>query len=106
MTATIERCATGRLRDAYPVGEHDVEIRLPGGADTALLRRLVAQIEADDPRCRRIVYAAPEGSLIDIAAAEAAGFRFVVDVDIPGASLSLLVAEPGWVTRIDQTPLV
>lgn len=63
MTFAIERCTTGRLRDAYPAGEHDVEIRLPDGADTEMLRRLVAEIEADDPSCRRIVYAAPDGDL-------------------------------------------
>jgi hypothetical protein len=28
-----------------------------------MLRRLVAEIEADDPSCRRIVYAAPDGDL-------------------------------------------
>ncbi|HKT04002.1 MAG TPA: hypothetical protein VJT31_31115 [Rugosimonospora sp.] len=96
----LGRCAPGRLHDAYPAGEHDIEIRLPGGADMELLRRLSAAIETDSPRCRRIVYAAPEGDLADIAAAEAADFRYVVDVDVPGASLSLLVAEPGWVTQI------
>jgi hypothetical protein len=100
----IERCTAGRLYNAYPVGEYDVEIRLPGGADTGLLRDLVTQIEVSDPRCRRVVYAAPAGDLADIAAAEAAGFRYVVDVDLPGdASFSLLVAEPGWVTRLDHT---
>jgi len=40
MTFAIERCATGRLRYAYPAGEHDVEFRLPDGADTEMLRRV------------------------------------------------------------------
>ncbi|GCE44881.1 hypothetical protein Rhow_000507 [Rhodococcus wratislaviensis] len=36
-----------------------------------------------------------------IAAAEAAGFRYVVDVDVAESELSLLVSEPGWVTEVD-----
>jgi len=34
-------------------------------------------------------------------AAEMAGFRPVVDVDVPGAELRLFVAEPVWVSNID-----
>jgi len=29
------------------------------------------------------------------------GFRHVVDVDVPGEELSLLVREPEWVTQVD-----
>ncbi|RVX38879.1 hypothetical protein EDD27_1207 [Nonomuraea polychroma] len=97
----LERCATGRLRDAYPVAAHDLELRV-NEATTGLLRALVEAVSVADPRCRRVVYAVPEGDLAGIAAAEAAGFRYVVDVDLADAQLSLLVAEPAWVTRTDM----
>jgi hypothetical protein len=103
----LERCAAGRLRDAYPVAEHDIEVQLTGTSLprpqlTSLLSEVVAAVEAADPACRRIVFAVPEGDLDRISAAEEAGFRYVVDVDLPDSSLSLLVAEPTWVTRIDS----
>lgn len=102
LPVSAERCATGRLRSAYPVSEHDVEIRVPG-ADAELLRSAIAEVMAADPACRRIVYAVAEGDLIATTAAEAAGFRYVVDVDLPdGAALSLLVVEPDWVTATDH----
>ncbi|MGP3962073.1 hypothetical protein ACTWPT_39400 [Nonomuraea sp. 3N208] len=96
----LERCAAGRLRDAYPVAAHDVELQVDG-AGTELLLALVDAVSVADPRCRRVVYAVQEGDLPRIAAAEAAGFRYVVDVDLADAQLSLLVAEPGWATRTD-----
>ncbi|MFG2044924.1 hypothetical protein [Dactylosporangium sp. NPDC048998] len=103
----LERCAAGRLRDAYPVGEHDVEVRvldesLEPDRLTALLTAVVEAVQAADPACRKVVFAAAEGDLGRVASAEQAGFRYVVDVDLPGTSLSLLVAEPAWVTRIDD----
>jgi hypothetical protein len=49
-----------------------------------------------------VVFAAPVDDLEIVAAAEAAGFRYVVDVEVPGEDLSLLVAEPEWVTRVDM----
>lgn len=103
--AVLERCVHGRLRAAYPAAEHDIEIR-PGhvASDelTSLLGSLVAAVQRAEPRCRRIVFAAPLGDVATLAAAESAGFRYVVDVDLPGASLSLAVAEPAWVTSVDM----
>jgi hypothetical protein len=102
--ATLERCAHGRLRHAYPVAEHDVEIRLddaPTDELTALLGALSSAVQQDNPQCRRVVFGAPHGDLAALAAAEKAGFRYVVDVDLAGASLSLAVAEPSWVTSVD-----
>lgn len=102
----LERCATGRLRDAYPVNGHDLEVRLPGrlspGEVTTVLETTARAAFERDPRCRRVVFAVPAGDLVTMAAAETAGFRYVVDVDIPGAELSLLVAEPEWVTAVDM----
>lgn len=101
----VERCAAGRLRDAYPVGAHDVELVLETDQDAktvpALLRTLVAAVRAADPRCRRVVYAVAEGDRIATEYAEAAGFRYVVDIDVQHKQLSLLVHEPEWVTHTD-----
>ncbi|MCG7203685.1 hypothetical protein [Streptomyces arenae] len=100
----LERCAVGRFRDAYPVGLHDIEIRADDLADHALgemLTVLTAALGAADPRCRRLVLAAPAADGPRIAAAETAGFRQVVDVDLGSAELTLLTWEPAWVTRCD-----
>lgn len=113
VTVELVRCAQGRLRLTYPVAAHDVEVRLPDvstGEDiTAALRAVVPAIREADPKCRKVVYAVdgtgsvrgPLSALASIAAAEAAGFRYVVDVDIADAELSLMVAEPDWVTAVD-----
>lgn len=106
----LQRCTAGPLGDAYPVAEHDVEVQVVGTADlTAVLRGLVSAVEAADPGCRRVVFAAAIGDLAAVEAAETAGFRYVLDVDLPSSapgsgvdSRSLLVAEPGWVTHIDE----
>jgi hypothetical protein len=103
----LERCVKGRLRAAYPVAEHDVEARFDGpipepAAVTSVLERAVATVLESDPQCRRVVFAAPEGDVATLAAAERAGFRFVVDVDLPDGPVGLAVAEPEWVTAVDM----
>jgi len=106
MTVVLERCATGRLRDAYPVNRHDVELRLterlPADEVTRVLAAAARGVLAENPHCRRVVFAVPVDDPATMVAAEAAGFRYVVDVDIPGVELSLLVAEPDWVTAVDM----
>ncbi|HJQ45102.1 MAG TPA: hypothetical protein VJ870_02105 [Amycolatopsis sp.] len=101
----IEHCAGGRLGDAYPVNAHDVEVRVHDRLSAAelsvVLGAAVEDALASDPRCRRVVFAAEVADVATITAAEAAGFRHVVDVDLPDAELSLLVAEPAWVTAVD-----
>ncbi|WP_213575840.1 hypothetical protein [Rhodococcus sp. USK13] len=113
VTVELTRCARGRLRHAYPVAAHDVEVRVSDVATaddlTAVLEVLTPAIRIADPQCRKVVYAvdrddsgrSPLSALATSAAAEAAGFRYVVDVDIADAELSLLVAEPDWVTAVD-----
>lgn len=105
ITVRVERCAAGRLKDAYPVGAHDVEVVLETdqGTETAsaLLRTLVRAVRAADPRCRRVVYAVAEGDRNAADRAASAGFRYVVDVDLADRQLSLLVHEPDWVTDTD-----
>lgn len=110
MAVRVERCLTGRLREAYPVAAHDVELQVsevPLEQLTAVLAQESSRILTEDPFCRKVVYGAPQEDLAVMAAAEQAGFRFVVDVDVNGApgeivQLSLLVREPDYVTRVDM----
>lgn len=101
----LQRCVSGRLRDAYPVGAHDVEVHVVDDVAAqeivAPLAELTDAIQAADPQCRRVVFAVPAGHPAMLTAAQAAGFRYVLDVDIPGDELSLLVSEPQWVTQVD-----
>ncbi|MGW1029445.1 hypothetical protein ACWD4J_38175 [Streptomyces sp. NPDC002577] len=101
----LERCAAGRLRDTYPVGAHDVEVWIGDGCPDDvlpdLLRALVDAVQRADPDCRRVIHAVRVGEPGRIAAAESAGFRYVIDVDLAHDELSLLVAEPDWVTGTD-----
>jgi hypothetical protein len=95
----------GDLRDAYPVSHRDIELRVIDGLGSAAvsvaLSELSQAILAADPHTRRVVFAAAAGDEAAVSAARAAGFRYVFDVDVPGAELSLLVAEPDWVTNAD-----
>ena len=103
---SARRCADGRLRDAYPVSAHDVELDvLNGAAPQQITRPLAVLTQAilnSDDSCRRVVIAAAADDQDLVAAAQAAGFRYVLDVDVRGAELSLLVAEPRWVTEFDN----
>ncbi|MGW3954776.1 hypothetical protein ACWEKM_28450 [Streptomyces sp. NPDC004752] len=100
----LERCAAGRLRDAYPVALHDIEVQADDCANEALPHLLTALIDAvsrADPRCRRLVLVTSAADGTRIAAAESAGFRYVVDVDLGSAECSLLTWEPAWATPTD-----
>ena len=103
---SARRCAEGRLRDAYPVGARDVELDVTNDAApqrvTRPLAALTQTILNSDNSCRRVVFAAPADDAAMVSAVEAAGFRYVLDVDVPGAELSLLVAEPSWITELDD----
>ncbi|MFL6131182.1 MAG: hypothetical protein ACJ72A_00150 [Nocardioidaceae bacterium] len=102
----LTRARKSRLRYAYPVGEHDVEVALSGfaapGAWTEVLGRVVAAVEETDPFCRRVVIATDIEDLDALRSAESAGFRYVLDVDLQGGSYRLAVAEPEWVTSVDM----
>ncbi|MCL2533601.1 MAG: hypothetical protein FWE39_05500 [Nocardiaceae bacterium] len=104
----------GALGNAYPAGVADIELDIRGLRDVAALRALGERILRENPACRRIVLPVPAGDLDAIGFAEDAGFRYVVDVDVPGergeiTELSLLVMEPGWVanapTAVNDLPL-
>lgn len=105
-TVLLERVAAGIFRDAVPVGEHDLRVDLdPVPDDDGLVELLGVfreQFSVLDPNCRRLVYAAVEGDLEVIAAAEAAGFRYVVDVEVSDGRYSLMVVEPERVTSVDM----
>ena len=109
MSHHVERTLIGRLSGSYPASEHDVELRIDDVPATDLeqvLRQGSNDVLRADPECRKVVYAATAGDLPAIAAAEAAGFRYVVDVDVADeesgtVELSLLVREPERVTRVD-----
>ncbi|RNM12103.1 hypothetical protein [Nocardioides pocheonensis] len=102
----VARCRSSRLRDAYPVGEHDVEVvttgDLPPDATTALLKAVVQAVEKADPFCRRLVTATDADDLDSLHSAEAAGFRYVLKVDLREGTFNLAVVEPSWVTAVDM----
>lgn len=105
----VERCLEGRLRNAYPAARHDVELQVDGEVHdlTHLLRRESDRILGADPLCRKVVFAVPAGDPDMVLAAEVAGFRYVVEVDIPDPAggvltLVLLVREPAHVTAVDM----
>lgn len=103
---SARRCADGRLRNAYPVSAHDVELSVSNNAApqqiTGPLAKLAHAVLDSDAGCRRVVFAAAVDDGATVSAVEAAGFRYVVDVDVPGAELSLLVAEPSWILELDD----
>ena len=105
MSVIVERCLTGRLAAAYPVSRHDVELRVtdvPVDRLAGVLAEETSRALDADQTLRKVIFAAPLGDLAAVAAAEEAGFRFVVDVDLPDEELSLMVHEPAWVTAVDM----
>jgi hypothetical protein len=102
------RCIDGPLRNTYPAGAYDVELYFATDAAPGYLTRPLAEVAsailAADLHCRRVVFAAAAGDQATVAAAEEAGFRYVLDVDVRERELSLLVVEPHWATKVDLFP--
>ena len=96
-TVTTRLALSSALRTSYPVSEHDQVLEPSPSAPAEAVQLVAESLFAADPQCRRLVLAAPADDLDQIDRAERAGFRYVVDVDLPGQELSLLVAEPDWV---------
>ncbi|GCD88639.1 hypothetical protein [Nocardioides sp. LS1] len=103
-----ERCLGGRLSHAYPVARNDIEIQVGDVARpnlTDVLRAESDQVFTDDPHCRKIVFAAPVDNAAVVGAAQHAGFRYVLEVDVPWDGgvehLALMVREPSFVTVVD-----
>ncbi|MBH0779842.1 hypothetical protein [Nocardia bovistercoris] len=105
-TVRLQRCTVGRLRDAYPVAANDVDLEITDVDSAAvraeLLGAVIAAIHSADPRCRRVVVPFPAAAADDIAAAREVGLHPVVEVDVPGGELALLVAVPAWVRAGDE----
>ena len=101
----VRRCISSRLRDTYPVSSHDIELFGTNDAPPHAFARALAELSEvvlkADPLCRRVVFAPSTGQADMTLAAEMAGFRPVVDVDVAGAELRLFVAEPVWVSNLD-----
>lgn len=84
------------VRHTYPFGSHDKVMTYSDAED---MRATVDKTFADDPQCRRIVVPVEQENLEQIAECEKAGLRYVLDVRTrDGEELSLMVAEPEWVT--------
>lgn len=100
--------ASTPLATAYPAGLRDRLIQPSPESGAQAVQIVSEQIMAADPACRRLVLAVEEGDVAGVARGEAAGYRYVLDVDVPGRSLSLLAAEPDWVLEdsrhLDNVP--
>ncbi|MEO6116677.1 MAG: hypothetical protein ABIP33_09855 [Pseudolysinimonas sp.] len=83
--------------DAYPAGTDDRELIIEGDPTSVAVAELTHRVLSEHPHCRRVVLPVPERDLDAIRWAEAAGFRYVVDVQTRSGEYSLLVAEPEWV---------
>ncbi|MEE2523645.1 hypothetical protein V1639_13500 [Pseudarthrobacter sp. J75] len=101
-TVLVEFVVATAVAETYPVSARDRLLTPDADAGPEALQLVSERVMAADPGCRRLVLAVDEGDLNAIARGEAAGYRFVVDVDIPGRSLSLLAAEPDWVLETSR----
>lgn len=84
------------LRHTYPYSAHDVEA--PFGTAKQMTTSIREAFNTD-PDCRRVVVAIDQDDLDQMRTAEDAGLRFVVNVQLrDGREVSLMVAEPDWVS--------
>jgi hypothetical protein len=104
----VRFAAASDVGAAYPAGVRDRLLEPPADAPAAALQLVSEAVMAADPACRRLVLAVPEGDIAQVARGEEAGYRYVVDVDLPRRSVSLLAAEPEWVLEqsrhLDDVP--
>lgn len=102
----VRRSDSGWLKDAYPVGAHDIECYCGWpNAPQAFAAAVTAFVSAafdTDPMCRRVVFSVDHEAAEAIAAAQQEGLTYVVDVDVRDAELALLVAEPNWCRILDR----
>lgn len=96
----VRHTLTSRLRDSYPVGARDLEIGVTRGTPEGVAG-VVAQLFAEDPACRRIILAVPDGDAVLADLAEGADLRPVVEVELADDTVVVLwVAEPAAVTAL------
>lgn len=89
--------SNSELRHTYPYGARD---RVMAFSDADDIRKTVESVFAGDPKCRRIVVPVEQGDVTQVEQCETAGLRYVLDVRTrEGDELSLMVAEPEWVSN-------
>ncbi|APF41144.1 hypothetical protein [Neomicrococcus aestuarii] len=107
-TVNVASAARHPVGDSYPSGTRDRYLEPSEHAVAGAIQLVSEHIMKSDPHCRRLVLATDEGDVEQIARGEAAGYRYVVDVDLKDRSVSLLAAEPAWVLEesrnIDDVP--
>lgn len=107
-TVGVQRVVDSEFAATYPSGLRD-RLLLPEPGAPAEAIQLASEFVLDAvPACRRLVVATAENDLAAIGIAEAAGYRYVVEVDLHRGSFALLTAEPAWVLEesrnIDEVP--
>ena len=107
-SVSVVRVAKSELDAAYPASVRDRLLVPSPDAPAEALQLVSERVMEAEPACRRLVVSTPEGDVAQIARAERAGYRYVVDVDLPDRAVSLMAAEPDWVLeesrRIDDVP--
>ncbi|WP_120005615.1 hypothetical protein [Nesterenkonia muleiensis] len=93
----VSRVVSTAYEVTYPVGTQDRLLEVSDDAAAEAIQLVSEHLFAHATHCRRLVIACPEEDVEQIAQAEQAGYRYVVDVDLPDRSVSLMTAEPQWV---------
>lgn len=93
---------------SYPAGLRDRLMTVTERGPAQAIQIASEFVMSVDRSCRRIVMACAEDDIESIARSEAAGYRFIVEVDTYSGSYALLAAEPDWVMEksrnIDDIP--
>ena len=109
-TLGVKRVVDSEFAATYPSGLRDRLLLPEPGAPAEAIQLASEIVMGSDPACRRLVLATAEDDLDAIGVAEAAGYRFVVEVDLHRGSFALLIAEPVWVLEesrnIDEVPTI
>ena len=109
-TVGVKRIVESEFAATYPSGLRDRLLVPEVGAPAEAIQLASEFVMSQDPACRRLVLVCEEEDLKAMSIAEAAGYRFVVDVDLNRGSFALMTAEPDWVLEesrnIDEVPTV
>lgn len=108
-TVSVRFVTDTRIRETYPVSARDRLVEPPEGAPSEVIQLVSEEVMGQDPKCRRLVIAVDEEDVQAVDRAERGGYRYVLDVDLPGRAVALLAAEPDWVLEesrnINDVPL-
>jgi hypothetical protein len=109
-TVGVQRVVDSEFAATYPSGLRDRLLLPEPGAPAEAIQLASEFVMETEAACRRLVLACAEDDLEAIGIAEAAGYRFVVEVDLHRGSFALLTAEPAWVLEesrnIDEVPTI